>query len=266
MLVAITRAVSPAIEECELTHLAREPIDWRAAVVQHRDYERCLADLGCSVVSLAADPSLPDSVFVEDVAIVLDEVAILTRPGAPSRRPEVASVAAALARYRTLLSIEPPAILDGGDVLRVGRTLFVGRSGRTDAAGVEQLDRHVRPLGYDVRPVAVRGCLHLKSAATAVGTDTLLVDRSKIDAGAFGSLATIDIDPAEPHAANALLVEDTVIHPASCPRTRERLERHGLRVVPIDVSELAKAEGGVTCCSLIFIEAATGGSTGRERS
>ena len=251
-LVAVTRDVSPNFSRCEITYLPRTEIRADVARAQHQEYERLLQRLGCEVVSLPADPELPDSVFVEDVAIVLDEVAIITRPGAPSRRPEPRAVASALATHRPLASVAEPGTLDGGDVLRVGRTLWVGLSGRSDAAGIAQLAALTAPHGYVVRPVAVRGCLHLKSAVTAVAPDTLLLQPSWVDSAPFTGLRIVEVDPDEPHAANALLVGSAVVYGASHPRTRERLERLGLDVRSVDVSEIEKAEGAVTCCSLIF--------------
>ncbi len=146
---------------CELTHLARSPIDVALAREQHRRYADLLASLGCQLVELAAEPELPDSVFVEDTAVVLDEVAVITRPGAESRRPEVASVAAALEHYRTCVSIRSPGTLDGGDVLRVGRRIFVGQSCRSNADGIGQFAAAVGPHGYQVVPV------QLKAACTS---------------------------------------------------------------------------------------------------
>jgi len=251
-LVALTRKVSPGIGRCELTHLERVAIDAQAAGRQHRNYERCLAGLRCLVESLPADPDLPDSVFVEDTAIVLDELAVITRPGAPSRRPETAAVASALERYRKLAWIEAPGTLDGGDVLVVGRSVYVGRSPRTNESGFEQLRDILAPLGYELTPVPVRSCLHLKSATTRVGRDHLLVNPSWVDEGVFRGLRFTHVDPSEPSAANALLIGDVVVFPAAHMRTRERLGSDGVAVAPIDVSELAKAEGGVTCCSLVF--------------
>ena len=252
MRVAITRKVSPEIGRCELSYLEREPIDVGLAVRQHVAYERCLADLGCNVTSLPSEPALPDSVFVEDTAIVLDELAVITRPGAASRRPETASVAAALAPWRRLLHLEPPGTLDGGDVLVVGRRIFVGRSLRSDAAGHGQLRDLVAPRGYSVVPVPVRGCLHLKSAVTALSADRLLLNPAWADGSAFAGFGIIEVDPAEPHAANALRIGESVVFPAAFERTRRRLEGAGIGVVTVDVSELAKAEGAVTCCSLVF--------------
>jgi dimethylargininase len=221
-------------------------------MAQHRAYEAALRELGCEVRALPADAQLPDSVFVEDVAVVLDEVAILTRPGAPSRRPEAATLAPVLSSYRPLLSIDAPGTLDGGDVLRVDRKVYVGRTGRTNHAGIDQLTRALAPYGYRVQGVDVQGCLHLKSAVTRVGPRTLLANAGWIEAKAFADCDIVDIDPAEPYAANCLLIGERVIYPTSFPATARRLEERGVGLVPLDVSELQKAEGAVTCCSLVF--------------
>ena len=252
MLTAITRKVSPAITRCELTHLPRKPIDVALAAQQHEEYERSLSDLGCRVVSLPAEPDLPDSVFVEDTAVVVDELAVVTKPGATSRRAETASVARVLAEYRPIAVIQAPGTLDGGDVLRVGRRVFVGLSVRSNREGVKQLRALLSPFGYAVEALAVSGCLHLKSAVTQVAQDAVLLNRAWVDSAGLDGLRCIDIDPAEPYAANALLVGEAVIYPAAFPRTAARLERAGIRLALVDVSELAKAEGAVTCCSLIL--------------
>jgi dimethylargininase len=251
-LVALTRAVSPSIAACELTHLPRTAIDVAGAVRQHRRYEECLAGLGCEVRRLPAAPELPDAVFVEDTCVVLDELAVIARPGAESRRPETRAVADALAPVREVRFIQPPGTLDGGDVLRLGRRLYVGRTARTNPAGIDLLRSLVAAHGYEVTAVPVAGCLHLKSAVTAVAEGTVLVNPAWVDPGQFGQPRVIEVDPAEPRAANALLVRGMVIFPSAFPRTRERLERHGIQVEAIDISELAKAEAGVTCCSVIF--------------
>jgi dimethylargininase len=255
MRVAITREVSPALARCELTHLERVPIDVAIARRQHRAYEECLASLGCSVRRLPGAPELPDSVFIEDTAVVVDEVAVIARPGAPSRRPEVPAVAAALEQYRPLVRIEAPGTLDGGDVLQVGREVLVGCSGRTNADGIAQLRRMLGAHGYAVRAVRVHGCLHLKSAVTAVADDLLLANRqwlSADDLAALDVLDVLDVHPEEPFGANALRVGDAIVYAAELPRTRERLEARGLAVHAVPAGELAKAEGGVTCCSLVF--------------
>jgi dimethylargininase len=251
MRLAITREISPSMNRCELTHLARQPIDLDLARAQHAEYERCLRVLGCTVQRLPAAPDFPDSVFVEDCAVVLDEVAVIARPGALSRRGEIRAIVEALAPLRRLVHLEAPAALDGGDVLRVGRTLFVGVSSRTTGAGIEQLRRLIGPFGYSVVAVEVRGCLHLKSAATGIAPRTLLVNGAWIPDDAFAGFDRIEVDPREPSAANAVRIGDDLVCSAAFPLTRERLESHGFRVHAVDVSEIAKAEGAVTCCSLI---------------
>jgi len=260
MLLALTRAVSPNLGACQLTHAVRAPIDVETAQAQHRRYEACLEELGCRIQPVAAAPHLPDSVFVEDTAVVLDELAIVARPGAASRRSETEAVVEAVADYRTLRWIEPPGTLDGGDVLRVGRVLYVGLSTRTNQDAIEQLRAHVEPLGYAVRPVAVTGCLHLKSAATQVAPDTLLMNRAWLDARRFEGLELLDVAASEPMGANALWIGDTVVCSVAYEKTQERLVNRGITVKSLDMSELAKAEGGVTCCSVIF-EVLTGRSS-----
>jgi dimethylargininase len=251
MLIALTRAISPRMAECELTHLERTPIDVARAEAQHRAYEAALESLGCRVERIDPLPEMADSVFVEDTAVVLDEVALITRPGAESRRGETPSVAAALRAHRPLLSIEAPGILDGGDVLRLGRRLFVGLSRRSDARAVGQMQRLLAPLGYQVRGVEVHGCLHLKTAVTQLDDRTVLINPDWVDASSFGAEA-IEVHPEEPMAANVLRVGARLLYPEAFPRTRERLEARGYPVTTLDVSELARAEGALTCCSLIF--------------
>ena len=249
--VAVTRTVPDSMKECELTHLTRVPIDIDAARAQHAAYENALRRLGCIVERADALPDMPDSVFVEDTAIVLDEVAIATRPGAASRRREVRSMETALSRYRNVVRIKEPATIDGGDVLRVGRRVFVGVSSRTNAAAIAQLRALIEPHGYEVIAVTIGGVLHLKSAVTHAGGTDLLINRDLLDSTPFDGFHWIDVDPTEPDAANALLVNDTILFPAAFPRTRQRLEAAGKHVITLDASELAKAEGALTCCSVL---------------
>ena len=251
-LTAITRAVSPSMNDCQLAFVERQPIDIGKAIAQHNQYEACLRSLGIAVVSLPAMPDAPDAVFVEDPAIVLDEIAIMTRMGAESRRGESASLAEAIARFRPLRSIAEPATLEGGDAVRIGRTLFVGRSARSNDAGIAQLARELATEGYAVKSVEMQSCLHLKSACTYLGRGTLLANRAWVDLGPFGNVRTIEVAPREPAAADVLAIGDTAIIPASFPETARILELAGWRVLSIDVSELQKAEAGVTCMSLVF--------------
>lgn len=248
---AITRAVSRAIDRCELSHLRRSPIDLTLARRQHAAYEQALRAAGCEVRQLPEQPDWPDSVFVEDTAIVLDGIAISTRPGAASRRGEVASVVSALAEFRDVLDIRAPATLDGGDVLVLGKRICVGASARSNPDGIAQLGQLLAPFGYCVEGVPMQGCLHLKSAVTRVASDLLLVNPDWVDAGRFADWRSITVDPAEPHAANALKIGERVILSASWPRTAARLRDAGVDVQAIEMSEMEKAEGAVTCCSLI---------------
>jgi dimethylargininase len=251
MLIAYTRAVSPTLADCELTHLRREPLNVARAAQEHAAYESLLTRLGATVRRLPAEPGLPDAVFVEDTAVVLDGIAVITRPGAASRRPETASTAAVLAAHRPLVQIEGPGTLDGGDVLVCGRRVFVGLSTRTNRAATEQLAALLRPLDHEVVPVAFGGCLHLKSCVTRVADDLVLLNPAWVDARAFAGCRAVPVDPAEPNAANALALGGAVIHSAHYPRTQARLAAEGLRVAPVTMRELAKAEAGVTCCSLL---------------
>jgi len=250
--IAITRGVSATINDCELTHATRTPIDVALAREQHAAYESALASLGCEIRRIPADDRYPDAVFIEDTAIVLDDLAVITRPGAESRRGELDAVAAVLGEYRTFARIEAPAMIDGGDVLQLDDVLYVGRTPRTNDDGIAQLRELIAPSGYRVVAVNVDGCLHLKSAITRVGADALLMNRRWVSPSLFDGWRIIDVDADEPSAANALRISDRVIFPEEFPRTLRKLEAEGIEVIAVPAGELAKAEGGVTCCSLLF--------------
>lgn len=252
MLTAITRAVSSSLAQCELSFIERKPIDLEKARAQHHAYEALLAKYGVNVVSLPEERDLPDSMFVEDPAIVLDEVAVICTLGTESRRKEAVSLAAALERYRKLAYIKLPGTLEGGDVLRIGRKLFVGLTQRTNAEGIRQLAVMGSQYGYDLTAVRVTGCLHLKSAVTWLGKNLLLANREWFQWKRFEGFEWVDVDPAEPHAANALAIGEVIVFPASFPKTRARIEAQGFRVESLDISELQKAESGLTCSSLLF--------------
>ena len=183
---------------------------------------------------------------------MLDELAVILSPGVESRRPEAELLAGALEPYRQLARVGLPGTLEGGDVLRLGRKLFVGLSRRSNAEGLRQLAAIVAPHGYEVIPVRVEGCLHLKSAVSSLGGNTLLANRDWFDPAPFCGAKWVRVAPEEPRAANALAVAGTVVFPASFPRTCERIEQAGFRVVSLDISELQKAESGLTCSSLLF--------------
>ncbi len=249
---AIVRAVSPRMAECELTHLERQPIRVPVAEKQHEEYMDALRILGCELLHAEELPFYPDSVFVEDCAIVLDELAIIARPGAESRRGEVHSVAELLEPLMPLFYIESPGLLDGGDVLRIGKEIWVGISGRTNRAAIQQMREIVEPKGYTVEEVELTDCLHLKSAVTQVAENTLLLNPDWVDPDIFEGFDIIETHPDEPGAANALLINGTVIFSSEFPITGLWLAEEGIELYFVDNSEVIKAEGGVTCCSVVF--------------
>lgn len=252
MTRALVHAVGPALARCELTYVARQPIDLARAAEQHAEYCATLAAHGVDVEVVNVSPEHPDAVFVEDTAIVLDEIAIATSMGTGSRRGEVERIVPLLERALPVVRIEPPARIEGGDVLRIERTLYVGLSQRTDAAGIAALTAIVGPHGFRVVPVPVYGCLHLKTACTAIDARTVLVNPDWLDTRPFLGLEQVPVPSEEPFGANTLPIGDTVLVSESHPRTADLLHRRGHRVRPVDIGELEKAEAGLTCLSLLF--------------
>lgn len=245
--IAFTRAVSPRLAECETTQEGR--IDVVLAVEQHAAYERALTEAGLEVRRLPALDDFPDAVFVEDTALLLGDHAVILRPGAVSRAGETESTAQGLASAFTLHRLDAGRV-DGGDVLRVGRTLHVGLSSRTDQAGLQALAETVAPLGYDVVPVPVAGGLHLKSAATAIA-GLLVHNPAWVSASRFAGVEPFAVAPGEAYGGNVLQARATLLAAADSPRTAEALAARGLRVVTLDISEMRKADAALTCMSLI---------------
>ena len=252
MLTAITRKISPDFNQCQLTHLRRQTIDIKKAVHQHQCYENVLHSLGGKILSLPAEEGQPDAVFVEDTAVVFDEVAVITRPGAGSRRGETISIAKVLSAFRKVVRIEPPATLEGGDILVIGKKVYIGLSSRSNGEGLHQMQTLLAEYGYEVKGVEVHNCLHLKSAVTQMSDHLLLINPAWIDKSHFTEYEIMEVDPSEPYAANGLLIGDQVIYPNAHPMTLARLEQAGIKAITLDISEIAKAEGAVTCCSLVF--------------
>jgi dimethylargininase len=219
---------------------------------EHAAYRSALAELGARVVHLPPLDDLPDAAFVEDAAVVLRDVAVITRPGAEARREECEPLATVLADAFALARIPPPAMLDGGDVLKIGDVLYVGQSTRTNHAGLKALAHLVLEHGYRVKAVSVRGALHLKTACTYLGRETLLANPSWADLARFAGFQVLEVDPTEPFAANALRIRDTLVMSSAYPRTLRRVESAGFEVRPVDISQFALAEAGVTCLSLVF--------------
>ena len=251
-LRAFVRAPSAALNRCELVHMPRVPIDVDSARRQHATYVETLAELGATIEWLAPLDDRPDAVFVEDTAIIFPEIIVPAWPGVSSRQPEVETIAPALARCRAVQAVRPPAFLDGGDVLTIGRRVLVGLSTRTNAAGIAQLREALAPFGYNVEGVQVRGCLHLKSACTAIDERRVIANLEFIERAALGEAEVTEVDPREPRSANTLTVRGTTLFSAAYPRTGERLSAAGLRTRAVDVAELEKAESGLTCMSLLM--------------
>ena len=249
---AIVRQPSSALSRCALTFLERQPIDFARAERQHAAYVAALRNLDVDVTVLPAEAELPDAVFVEDTALVLDECAVLMRPGLDSRTEETASISTALRDLRPLVEILPPGTAEGGDILRIGRTIFVGRTPRTNDDGIRQLAAAVEPHGYEVVSVTPHGCLHLKSAVTSAGMETVILNPDWIDVELFSRWQCIPVAPEEPFAANVLVVGSVVHTAASAPRTRRKLDALGFETRALDTSEFEKAEAALTCLSLLF--------------
>ena len=251
-MLAITRPVSTSLARCELTYLSRQPIDLARARRQHAAYEDLLASLGFRIERLPALDDHPDAVFVEDAGIALDEIAIVAPMAAPSRTPESRSVEEALAGYLPVARLTPPAMLDGGDVLRAGRRLFVGLSQRTNLEAVRQLTELTAPYGYATVGVPVHGALHLKSACTLAAPEVILANPDWVDTSAFGDLEILRA--AEPWGASVLRAGETIVMPSAYPLTAAMLRARGWTVAELDLSELQKAEGGPTCLSILMPE------------
>ena len=251
MQIAITRAVSPDIANVGSSANGQE-IDYKKACRQHGDYIERLMRAKMLVVSILIHPILPLSVFVEDAAVVVDEVAVMTRQGASDRRAEGDTISPTLAYYRPLKLMTPPATLDGGDIIRVERTLFVGLSERTNLAGITQLREILGPYGYEIKTVKVRNGSHLKSACTYIGKQTMLMNPKKVDATAFEGFEMVEVPGSEQDAGNTLLVGDKLFLSSTFTETQDLLTRRGFDVQAINISEFQKAGGALTCMSLIF--------------
>jgi dimethylargininase len=251
MTIAITRKISPRFNECEITHIERLPIDLEIARQQHTEYVHALEELGCEVIELPEEPELPDSVFVEDTAFILPEVAVITRPGADSRKPETETIIKALAPHKALLHVCEPATIDGGDVLVLNKKIYVGLSTRSNTYAIAQLNQMLNQYGYQAQGIELTNCLHLKSAVTKVNEETLLINPNWVDKTHFSDFNLIEVHASEPYGANCLPIRGNIIYPYTFPKTQSKLEAKGFKIKNVNVDELAKAEGAVTCCSLI---------------
>ena len=252
MTLALTRLPSSSLLNCEVTHVSRQPIDIQLAFEQHESYCQALRGLGVEVEQLPSVDAYPDSVFIEDNAIVLDELVVITSMGSVSRQGEVAMIGPVLSQHRRIVQILPPATIEGGDVLRVGKRIFVGISSRTTQLGVDALRAIVEPLGYEVISVDVHHCLHLKTACTFLDDETMLVNSEWLDVEELKNYRVLHVPQFEPFGANVLSVPQGLLANAANPKTLDLIQMEGYSVTDVNISEFLKAEAGVTCLSLIM--------------
>ena len=252
MLTVITHLPSPSLELCELTFVDQETIDIKKAQKEHEDYCAMLEECGAKVIIHDENISLPDSVFVEDPIIVFDEVAVLTSMGVESRRKESESMEKTFAKYREIKRINLPAKIEGGDVLKIGKRIFVGLGARTNQEGITALGNIIEPYGYEVISVAVPGCLHLKTGCTALDENTVLINPAWVDSIAFEGFTQINVPTQEPFGANILKINETICMNKAFPKTIDLVKSLGYRVKSTDITEFVKAEAGLTCMSVPF--------------
>jgi len=252
MLVALTRGVSLRIAECELTFIDRRAIDYPRAVQQHSQYQQLLRNLGAKIIELPSNDQCPDCCFLEDTALVLDEVAVITRPGSETRRREVDGVAPTIMKYRNVVRLDSPGKLEGGDVLRMGRKLYVGVSTRTNQQGIKMLRKALKAYGYKVIAIPMKGTLHLKSVCTALDDHTVLADPRHFDSAELSECKLLEVPAGESMAANVLRINGTVCIHAGFHQTADLLRTKGFDIRTVDISEFLKAEAGLTCMSIIL--------------
>ncbi len=249
---ALIRPVSDTFDQA-LVRDGRPSIDVGLARAQHDRYRTHLEVAGYHIEEVPTDPEYPDCVFIEDTAVVIGSTAVITRPGADSRRGETGPVAAALRSHFQLVEIQAPATIDGGDVFIMNDVVYVGRSERTNEHGVGQLREVAADQGLDLVPVDLDGALHLKSAVLPVDQETVVVAPDTVDEAALKNLRVVYEAPSERLRFSALPLRDgRLLVTASSPQTAALLETLGHDVVPIDVSQIQLADGGLTCMSILF--------------
>jgi dimethylargininase len=229
-----------------------DPINVALAKQQHTAYRRALLELGLQVIYLDGDPEFPDCCFVEDPAVIVGEIAIICHMGAVSRRGEEAAVARLLQKHKQIHTIDAPGTLEGGDVLTIGKKVYVGLTSRTSREGFEQLKRIAAQQGFETIPVETQNLFHLKSDITCVGEDCVLMRPGRFEDGLFSGYRKIIVHEAEAYAANCLAVNGKVLVSEGYPRTREQIEESGFETIALDMSEFRKGDGSLTCLSKIF--------------
>ena len=249
---AVVRGVPSTFDQAITPSAPAQPIDVRLAREQHLRYCSALKGVGLGLIRIESDDRFPDCVFVEDTAVIVGGKAVIAAMAAETRRGETDAVEQRLSEFLEIDYIEPPATLDGGDVLRIDTRVFVGLSERTNPEAANQLAAILKPDGFDIVPVPVHHVLHLKSACTHVGEDLILLRPGYLDEAAFDAYRTIIVPDSEPHAANCVSINGRVLIPTGAPRTRAMLKEHGFTTIEVEISESRKAAGLLTCSSIIL--------------
>jgi dimethylargininase len=249
---AIVRNIPNSFPQCITAFSGKSPIDVILAQQQHELYCKTLVELGLKLVRIEADNSLPDCCFTEDAAIVTDVLGIISLPGTESRHAEIIEMEKALTSFKKIRHIAAPATIEGGDVLKIGKKLFIGNSARTNDEGIKQVANMVSELGYEVIPVKIRNTLHLKTVCTYLGNNCIIYADGHFDENIFAEYDKIIVPATESYCANTLVVNGKVLIPKGFPLTRSLIEKKGFSVIELDMSEIEKADGALTCLSVIF--------------
>lgn len=252
MIKAFVNYPSPRLAECQLTYMDRIPIDPILALEQHKAYVKALEKMGVDVEILQINEQCPDGVFVEDPVIVLDEIAIITSMGNPARRGEIPAIKEYVSGIRPIREVHSPAKLEGGDILRIGKRIFIGLSSRTDLAGIEALKNITNHYDYEIVPVRVTGSLHLKTAVTALDDHTVLINPLWLDTSLFKDFQLVPVPTEEPWGANILRLPQGLIANVAYPGTCHLIASLGYHLETVDISEFGKAEAGLTCMSVVY--------------
>jgi len=251
MKYTLVRGIPDSFDQCIKPEGNPQPIDVPLARQQHRRYCEILSDLGKTVLFLPPDDRFPDGPFVEDTAVVVEDRALITYPGAASRRGEVVASAEVMRHFLELTQVESPATLEGGDVLQVGTTIFVGRTERTSDAGIAALSDWAGS-SRRVIPVDIAGALHLKTIVNALGDDVVVLSGEGVDSSIFSDYRILKAPEEEAKRLSFLAIGDHVLLPMDCPETGKMFQKEGFTLIPLDISEIRKAQAGLTCMSVLF--------------
>jgi dimethylargininase len=247
---AVVRPVPSSYDRCVRINV--EKIDVKFARLQHKEYCGILQKLGLNLIWIEGDDSLPDSCFVEDTAVIFGEKAVICNMSVKSRAPETFGVAKVLKKLKQVCYTRPPAMIDGGDVLKVEDRVFVGLSLRTNREAVGQIRQVLKDTNLQIVPVKLRNLLHLKSACTYLGDNYVILSRGHFDTHVLSGLSKIIVPKDEEYVADCLAINRTVLMAKGYPKTKRLIENEGFQVEELEMSEFRKGEGALTCLSIIW--------------